>query len=827
MKSLLQLLILTALPGAALVQPAAAQVSAQLTSRHLALGEVGYFDIVPLGKPTRAQLFTRIQLPNVPGVSIKPISERASIRPSVMGRDSDYAFQYEIQSYTLGRHIIPSIEVPWDTGTTLRTEPIEFTVFDPAALQWQEVTIAQQRARCAVGFHLLKEVPYPGEAVPVEIKLYLAAEVAGMIADWGIPEFETDGVACWRIEPSSRKEGMVRILNRSYVAVAYTSTLTPIRSGEIGIGPAKLRLTSNRVFLDPNGGFRHLADEAILDIPKLSFETEPLPPGAPEGFDNAIGSFTLRSSSSQTEVREGDPIAVDVVVAGSGNLDTLRPPRLQDPKNWKIYEANATQRGDERRQLPGSVVFQQHIKPLSSQTSIPPFLLSFFDPTLKQYRTVTTPAIPLQVIPATTASTLAAAPPQALPIPLERMTDILANLQPARLLIEPRFSPPSWTANAAAALLAILLILRACWLRLIPRFARSPRMALETHALAELARTPATDDRHFLKQAGAFIERWLGDRSAPELQTILAERDTHCFRADPAPVTLGKRRHEILKTLRKAIHTVLFLAVLSPALAPSARAQETAASPGDLAATAQAAFESANFEEAIRLWMDAGDYDQLSPDTLYNIGNACYRMGSPGHAALYYRRALVRDPGHAEARQNLRFIERKCGAITIQRPEYQYTLARIPLVGWTGAVWTGAWLVLLGLLAFPATRSGARLRIAATVVIVIGPMLAAAGLLGWHYYPDDAAFAPSSEQAVITAEKLVLHTAASRTSPEVIEAPAGSLCRIVRVAGNWVYIAFATQTRGWVPADAIEPVIPTGLPTPPRNRKPAATERSA
>jgi hypothetical protein len=53
------------------------------------------------------------------------------------------------------------------------------------------------------------------------------------------------------------------------------------------------------------------------------------------------------------------------------------------------------------------------------------------------------------------------------------------------------------------------------------------------------------------------------------------------------------------------------------------------------------------------------------------------------------------------------------------------------------------------------------------------------------------------------------------------------VCEIVRVAGDWAYISFATHTRGWIPTTAIERVLPQQPPAVPSIRKPTATERSA
>ncbi len=79
-------------------------------------------------------------------------------------------------------------------------------------------------------------------------------------------------------------------------------------------------------------------------------------------------------------MQEGDPITVDLVVSGSGNLDTLRPPKLENADGWKIYGTTTDQRGDERRQLSGSVVFHQSLRPLEMKSEIPPFRLVYFDP---------------------------------------------------------------------------------------------------------------------------------------------------------------------------------------------------------------------------------------------------------------------------------------------------------------------------------------------------------------------------------------------------------------------------------------------------------------
>lgn len=783
------------------------QTTSRLTSSFLARGEQALLEVAVAG----GQASEIPEISAVPNISIIP-SGRPPRTEMLPGRKLEFVYEYIISSYAIGKHVIPPIEVLVN-GIKTRTEPLDFVIFNPDELQWSEVQSGGKTIRYASSFRCLNESPFENETVTTEIKLFVPEELN--VVDWGIPDFERDGVTAWRFQPSP-VPSRVNLLGMRYVSIAYPSTITPTRTGKVGIGPAKVRLTTREVVMDPSP--RWVNPESYLQVPKLEITAKPLPADAPEGFENAVGNFRISAKAATTEVQEGDPITVDLVVTGSGNLDTLRPPKLAEPGGWKIYGSTTEQRGDERRELSGSVIFHQSIRPLELKQEIPSFRLIFFDPKSETYKSLSTDPIALQMTPSAAPTPPPQSAPQTLPIPLERMTDILAVLRPAQLTQPANPSArPAWLVHAIGGFIALCLLTKALWMRLSPRLRHTPDQIARARELREIEKTAATTD--FLKSAGSFIERWLGAAPAPEIQAVLAERDAICFRTEKPKTQLdSNRRREILKLLRKATMAVLITAALG--LTPPARA-------ADASTQALEAYESAKYDDALKLWMGAGNYDQLSADTLYNIGNACYRSGSPGQAALYYRRALVRDSGHQEARQNLRFIERKYGAISVQRPEYQYAIAKFPLATWQTACWTGVWLCALALLVFPATRSGARLRVAAIGALVVGPVMIFSGALGWRYFPDDSEFAPVAKQAVIIAEKVVLHTDAARTSPEVIDAPPGSLCEIIRESGSWAYVAFATKTRGWVPVEAIEKVLPDKAPAPPKFRKPKADGKTA
>lgn len=794
--------------GLLMAQAAFAQVSVHLSSRFLARGEYARFEVTTSGREADRPPI----VPTVPNVTID------FGRQGMVGRGNtmEFAYVYILSSYEVGKHVIPPIDMMVG-GSRVKTPPLEFWVFDPSELPLSELKIGDFTMTYYATFQASTKSPYEGETLDTEIKIYVPLELESRVEDWGIPEFERDNVTSWRFEPNDIR-GRVNILGKPHAALAYPSTMTPSKAGKVGIGPATVRLTASRVSFD--GYPRTNYEELFLKIPKLEMDAKPLPPGAPAGFENAIGQFQIQSTMEKIELSEGESLAVNLAVKGNGNLDTLHAPKLADTNGWKVYNPISIPRGDERRKLSGTAMFHQGLLPLEMKQMVPPFELVYFDPEDGAYKTASSEPIPIVMLPSTQPpGAIASGPPPSGLIPMERMTDILALMNPSQLTLPTATSLPAWTGHAIGGLLALLLLVKAAWMRITPKLKKDPIREAKVKELSEFSRIPATDDVTFLKATGAFVERWHGKEPPAELEKLLEERDRVCFRPDKAAAPLPRgRREEILRTLRKA--TLALAAVMALALAPKSEA-------ANIQEEAEKAFNEAHYEEAIKLWQSAGDFKDLSPEVLYNIGNASYRMGSPGHAALYFRRALVKDIGLEEARQNLRFIERKYGSISVQYSDFQYALAKIPLNGWKAIFWGGIWIVALSLLVFPATRPGARVRVAAAILLVLGPLVISAGALGWKYFPNDSIFAPLENQAVIVAPGAVLYADAARTAPEVIDAPPGSLCEIVRVTGKWAYVSFASKTRGWIPVKAIEKLVPDSAPGVPKVLKPETDDSNA
>ena len=454
-----------------------AQTTSRLSTTIIARGEKAYLEVAVIG----SQADEPPEIPNIKNITVQPTSYSTQQR-MIAGRKVEYIYEYLISSYDVGRYVIPSIEIIID-GVVNITEPIDFMIFNPDELDWSSLESGGRTIRYASAFRTLNKKPFENETIPVEIKAFVPEDL--VVEDWGIPAFERDGLTAWRFQPTPRLN-RINLLGTRYISVSYPSTITPTRTGAISIGPAKIRLTTRDVVMDPFP--TQVNREVYLEVPKLNFECKPLPEGAPKGFENAVGSFKISASATDTKVQEGDPISVDLVVTGTGNLDTMKPPQLADSEGWKIYGTTADQRGEERRDLAGTMISHQSLRPLELKAEIPPFRLVYFDPKNETYQSVSTAPIPLQM----TASNLTARPFDAaaptLAVPIERMTDILGILRPSQISQGTAFTFPYWLGHVIPGLLALCLIAKALWMRYAPKFKKSISQETRLRELREIVR---------------------------------------------------------------------------------------------------------------------------------------------------------------------------------------------------------------------------------------------------------------------------------------------------------------------------------------------------
>ena len=225
-----------------------------------------------------------------------------------------------------------------------------------------------------------------------------------------------------------------------------------------------------------------------------------------------------------------------------------------------------------------------------------------------------------------------------------------------------------------------------------------------------------------------------------------------------------------------------------------------AAAPESRFDTATAALEAGDHAAARDTLTEIVTAGRFAPEVFFQLGNAHYRLGDTGRAALAYQRALYLRPGYPEAAQNLALLERQTGSATSDSGKTQllHSISKRTLSALlAAAIWvTGGCAALLVLGVWrPVAASGC----------AAGVLLAAA--LVWAGARKEAA-RPPANSAIIVASGTVARTAPSAGSSEIVALPAGSEVKLVSRRGDWAYVALDDELRGWVPGSAAELLWP-------------------
>ena len=217
-------------------------------------------------------------------------------------------------------------------------------------------------------------------------------------------------------------------------------------------------------------------------------------------------------------------------------------------------------------------------------------------------------------------------------------------------------------------------------------------------------------------------------------------------------------------------------------------------------------FEKANeeyaagrYKEAIALYSDVAQSGNVSATLFYNLGNAWFRSGDMGQAILNYQRALALEPQHPEAQANLRVARDKARALELRSRWWERFVA--PTAHFTivaaASFWCGAFAVAAAALCRRGRSTALKLGALAALIL---SAIAIAALYARETGPRGKSF------AIVTAKNIQARLATADNAGAVLALPPGSEITILSHRGDWMYAALPNDLRGWIPADAAEPV---------------------
>ncbi|MDV6167823.1 BatD family protein [Flavobacterium sp. DG1-102-2] len=310
-------------------------------------------------------------------------------------------------SFTIGS---ATIEVD---GKELKTAPLKIKVgeaiagADPNPYANNQQHQQEMQQNTSDGVHLVAEVsktnPYVNEPVTVVYKIYVSPSTS--VSGWkevASPQYndfwsQNIDIKNLQLQQETYQGKMYRMV------VLRKTVLYPQKDGRLEIEPLTLDVSMEV----PNGrtdffGRQFMvATNKVVSAGKKYINARPLPEkGKPGNFSGAVGNFSFTVKPSKTTSSNGEPIQLEVAVAGKGNLKLFTLPKPQVPAALEMYDPEHTESvTTPLTGMQGKIVDNYTIVPQNKgKYPIKELSFSWFDLGTQSYKTVTHDEIMINVL---------------------------------------------------------------------------------------------------------------------------------------------------------------------------------------------------------------------------------------------------------------------------------------------------------------------------------------------------------------------------------------------------------------------------------------------
>lgn len=426
------LMIPIVLLGSALLC-AAAEVSAELQRDQITTDDLVHLDVTVKG----GRLDAVPEPPEIVGLQLLGSSSSRRIEMRNMDISQVVVFSYRYAPQKVGTIAIPPIPLQVE-GRTVHTNALTLNVEAGSggsrhgSSSWQGRSRAPARPpttanppghpsspvspdeeqeppsdeRMAYAEWVLpKTSVYVGEAVPAELRLYVANSLK-----WNLNQYPTitgDGFMMQKL-PEKPSSSVVTKDGQRWDMVVFKTALTPVKSGQVTLEPSEflpIVVMPQRIRRPaPPAGFRDFFNDPFFDdafgvnvrkqisvkTEPLELEVKPLPQeGKPASFAGAVGRFTLDVNAGPLRVKGGDPVTMTMKISGTGNFERVTAPQVADDMAWQSYPPSSKFEGDDSIGISGEKIFEMALIPSGSdgveKLLLPEVEFSYFDPVKEGY----------------------------------------------------------------------------------------------------------------------------------------------------------------------------------------------------------------------------------------------------------------------------------------------------------------------------------------------------------------------------------------------------------------------------------------------------------
>ena len=300
-----------------------------------------------------------------------------------------------------------SVEI---NGQIYKTSPVKITV-TAAVEQSADPNDLQPSAEGAL--HLVADVsktdPFVNEPITVVYKLYFNYNIGiTNFRELDKPKYNDFWSQNIEIKQLQVEEGRYNGEKYRYI-VLKKAVLYPQKSGKLEIEPLSLdidvELPSNRRTIF--GQMIAIQDNKRVSAGARTINVKPLPEaGKPADFSGAVGKFDFRVTPSRTMLKNGESLDLVVSVSGTGNMNLFSLPKPVVPAALEMYDAvrkenvSTNLNGTSGRISDSYAIIPQY----RGKFPIKPLSFSYFDPSARKYKTVTSQEIMINVLDGPDAS---------------------------------------------------------------------------------------------------------------------------------------------------------------------------------------------------------------------------------------------------------------------------------------------------------------------------------------------------------------------------------------------------------------------------------------
>jgi hypothetical protein len=360
------------------------------------------------------------QIPDIPNFTVYS-SGRSQNFSIVNGKvSSSTSFRYVLAPRAKGKFSLPPVTVQHD-NRTYATQPIAVEVTEAgkappqaAAIPGAVPSAAANNRQLFVTASVDKPTAYVNEQLSYTFRFYRKIQLLSN------PQYNPPDFSGFWTEDTPPKNYYTTVNGEKYVVAEVKMLLFPTRPGRFTLGNATLQC-SVEDFNPGDDFFRSFfagGKTQVLRTDPISVNVLALPDaGKPADFSGAVGQFTMSASLDRKTVNANEPVTLSCTVKGTGSIKTIEEPKLPDWPDFRKYETvSSLDMSKDAGTLQGAKTFKTVIVPLTpGRKTLAPLAFSFFDPSRKQYRTVTTAGFELDVAPAKAGATSVALPPSAGP----------------------------------------------------------------------------------------------------------------------------------------------------------------------------------------------------------------------------------------------------------------------------------------------------------------------------------------------------------------------------------------------------------------------------